>query len=525
MGCRWRRGNEITLGAPLNHYGSVFAKVVMTTNGYLSLRQDATGADFSNDCGATPIAPSSDVGARINVLHDDLVAGALRHQRFASCPRPADVGSNSGCDVFVWTGVGAYQGGGTPLGDFDMQAIVYDSSDEIVYQYRNVGGGENPGLDATIGLHRDNNADRLNYSCNLTGSVAQNRAVCFFHRDSQPTAISLAAVRLETPVRSVGNLGAGSTTSVLLDFALDTDAACGIPVNLQYIGAVDGDFTGGNPGGASVSPIQVLGALTASGADCQIVQGCPSQAPSFVPRSGNLFDPNRGGNGVESHVILPGTADVFYGAWFTGDRNRQPIWYIIQGIYQDGQVRAPIYQFEWNGASGAGFAVTNTVVGEALISWLDDERAVFLWALDGFGGEPLNHAFRGLSTPASDRTDGWFAPSQGGWGQTYNSYVSGSTARDFLITYLYDTAGDPRWVLGDAPQSQASVPQTALSVHCPGCPLVPIDFAGKPAGTLTRGFSGNSGTLSTSITLPAPLSGTWQRSNLNVEILTPPAGQ
>ena len=66
--------------------------------------------------------------------------------------------------------------------------------------------------------------------------------------------------------------------------------------------------------------------------------------------------------------------------------------------------------------------------------------------------------------------------------------------------------------------SGGNVSLTLQRPHCPACPwFSDCDAQGSGAGSLTRTYSGNTtGTLSTSITLPAPLSGTWNRTNLPI---------
>jgi hypothetical protein len=71
-------------------------------------------------------------------------------------------------------------------------------------------------------------------------------------------------------------------------------------------------------------------------------------------------------------------------------------------------------------------------------------------------------------TPVSQTiTEGLGNATDSGWGQTYESYVSGGVAQHFILTYLYDDAGEPRWTLGSLAASQASGPVSTYQVQCP----------------------------------------------------------
>ncbi len=97
---------------------------------------------------------------------------------------------------------------------------------------------------------------------------------------------------------------------------------------------------------------------------------------------------------------------------------------------------------------------------------------------------------------------------------------------EFFGVYLFDGAGQPRWLTGTnrSPSSgnvsnSGNVELASQPTHCPGCPFYADNAAlAQPAGTLTRSYSSRTrATLSSSITLPAPLSGTWNRSNVEIQ--------
>ena len=93
-----------------------------------------------------------------------------------------------------------------------------------------------------------------------------------------------------------------------------------------------------------------------------------------------------------------------------------------------------------------------------------------------------------------------------------------------MIGYLYDAANQPRWTLGEQYNTSNTVAHSTFFVHCPSCAR--FDDFGTTAtavGTITRSYqSQTTGTLDSSITLPAPFSGSWNRSALPIQIITPP---
>ena len=61
---------------------------------------------------------------------------------------------------------------------------------------------------------------------------------------------------------------------------------------------------------------------------------------------------------------------------------------------------------------------------------------------------------------------------ESGWGQVIHEFVNGSENDLFVIDYLYDAAGNPRWTLGQASLADfgTGAPHSTFDVQCPGCP-------------------------------------------------------
>lgn len=498
-------------------YGQPVTEVVMSTNGYLGTNAATTGGDFRNECDSTPDADSN--GRRLQVLHDDLVAGALRTAVFPSCPRPSDAGgSNQRCLVFTWSGMGLYNASGAPSGNFDFQAIVYPGTKQIVYQYRNASPGDGAG--ATIGLLNPGNTQQLlNYGCNAPTATA-GRAVCIFHPQGQPQNIGDATkVRLENAVLPLGGLGANESRRLSNNFSIDPSTSCGSRYNLAFVGAADQNA-------GSVSDSALTFTVGASG-NCNVSTNCPLNLPPAVNlRHGSFYNPRRSGNGLVVSVVPQAQGNpVFFAIWYTGEANRQPTWYTIQGPLQDNQVVAPILKFTRN-TQATTFTATPTAVGQATLQFTGPESILFSYRFTGglAGTEFYQHLFAGLAPTSANRTGSWYLPAESGWGQTYDSYrTAAGQAREFVGSFIYDASGEPRWVLADLEAgTNATGPAGSFRVACPGCGWFEFGDTATVVGNMTRRFdSATAGALTTGFTLPTPLSGVWNRNAIPIQILTP----
>ncbi len=506
--------------APVNgafdFYGQTVSQLVMSTNGYIGTSPATTGGDFSNNCGPTPSADSN--GARMQVMHDDLIAGSLRWASFAQCPRPSGVApSAQRCLVFQWNNMGLYSGG-SAIGDFDFQAVVYPQTWQIVYQYRN--SIPNNGDGATVGiLNPDVNGYQLTSSCDLP-QVQPSRAVCYFHpQHLPPPSADLGQLRMENPLVDLGALEPAATRRVSTFFAIDPQASCGSRYRISLAGTAD-ENSGNFGAGTFEFPIGNDG-------NCDVSSNCALSLPPAVNlRAGAFFNPQRPGNGLVSHVVpVAGQLPVFFAAWYTGAPDRTPTWYIVQGRVQDNQVVAPVLRVTRDTAASS-FTVQRQTVGSARVHLVTPEKLLFNYFIDATGEsgtEILSHGFQGLLAASPNRTGTWFFAQEDGWGQTYDSYVANNVAREFITTYLYDGAGQPRWVLTDGAAADAgNLPTKSFQVHCPSCGWFDFFDSEQSAGSMRRNFvAPNAGSLTTDYALPLPMQGVWNRQEVPISILTP----
>jgi hypothetical protein len=521
-----------TLTRPFNFFGATVNQLVMSTNGYLATSSSDTGGDFSADC---PLAAPDDGGAggHLRPLHNDLVVqsgGGLRSQYFASCPRPRDTGGGGGCTVFQWTNMGIFATGGGAVGAAEFQAILYDDTFQIVYQYRAAdpqGGGS-----SGIGIVAPGGSDRQQYACDQAGSAGANRSVCIFHPSALPQGLTPAAVTMDTPAIALNALGPGQEQTVNVQF--EPAGQCGQTASVGYLGTVDS-------ASSSMRPVSVFNAALGQGGACAPVTNCAVDTAGAVePQSGLFANPGRFGNGIGSFVIPTGasTPPTYFGLWFTGERNRNPTWYALQGDLltarritsgaKFAQARSSILRFQLNATTPA-FPVPSSAIGNATVTYVANDRYVLTYDFNGTRGGEIQSVLYPGQRSSPNRTGAWFFPSQSGWGFVVDDHRINNQPDQVIITYLYDGSGAARWSLGSSSNLAGGVmPQNTFLVHCPTCPTLP-DFLGFPlaAGSINPSYGTvTSGTFSSNVTWPAPpLSGGWLRDNVSIQMINPPGAQ
>ena len=502
---------------PFLFYGQPITQLRMSTNGYLATNLAEDGSDFANTCGQ--FGSSLPDSGRIHALFDDFVVqagGALTRQHFAVCPRATDAGlAGQGCTVFEWRNLGRFASSGA-VGNAVFQAILYDLSYEIVYQY--LTADPLAGGDATIGIENATQTDQLNAGCSLANQAPAGRAVCLFDPSALPAAIEDAAVSFAGGAQqAVPDLAPGQGATIQVPFHLPTTTACGAPLNLRYVGTVD-DFSW------STNANTVLSTQVGAGGACQVVNTCPNPTTPLAaaPRDGLYWSPNRQSNGIGMFNV-PSPA-IVAGTWFSGRPNRKPIWYLVSGAWQPDDTRADVSLSNRVLDPPNTFPGIQRQLGNGVLSH-DGSRYVLSWSIDGHSGrEKLVRTFDDSNLGVSSRTGLWFNPNEDGWGLTIDDHRLNGAFDSWVISFLYDTAGEPTWTLGDAAASNGALEQVAFQVHCPWCPNINdfIEQTRSEGGSLNRSFSSpTSGVFGSSIDLPLN-SVLWTRNNLPIQLITVP---
>ena len=257
----------------------------------------------------------------------------------------------------------------------------------------------------------------------------------------------------------------------------------------------------------------VVSQYSSSRADANVLLSAQLNSGGAMPPTltpGNYYNPQRSGHGI----FVSRAAGQQVIDWYTFREDGTPTWYLATAPLpaNGGAWSADLYRAAWNGSGGAP-----TKVGEVLLTPTSADHAMFSWHLDGASG---SEAFQLIAPPDCVNAGGnvnltgeWYAPAQSGYG--YDTLVL--TGQQFDAFYLYDDTGNPRWVVGAKGPFAASSTIDMLQSRgfCPVCAYSALTT--QAAGSMNVSYAnGSNGTLSTSFTLNAPLSGTW---NVNQPIV------
>lgn len=508
------RSSEITLGGSgFKLYGASWDKAVMSTNGYVSFDPNESGGNWDVSCDAELGLGSK--GPQLRPYHDDMVVrdkpgAGLRYRYFNTCPRLANTGVVQGCHVFQWSGMSYYMGVDELLGDFEFQAVAYATTGEVAYQYRAAAPDE--GDWANIGLIGVEGNDPLNLACVSNNQPAKaNSAICIHSPQAQ--AHATPDLRLESPALSLPALAAGASATVSLPIAISADAACSSALNIDYIATASASSYSAQPSRMALAGVD---------ANCQVVSSCPFAVPVINTRDGNYSNPQRSGNGFNYHD--------FGGIWYTANPDRTSTWYTTAGEFVDNLLNEPLMRVTFpDGLSdlelgaplppGAGaLNVKSESVGRLHVARIGTSRIMMAWSFnDGSrGAELLRLTTEGSPRANPDYTQHWYPPSLTGWGMDMESIRIDARRFDSVLPYFYDAQGAPRWLLSDGFINNGVLPLINYRPHCPGCAhYSDWDSRAQPAGSIyINWMNPEKAIISTNITLPAPLQGTWKLNNV-----------
>ena len=471
----------------------------MSTNGYLSSAADETGSDFVNSC-PLPAPPGSGGGNRLLPYHDDLVTNDAWYQQFSNCPRPADSGqSQQACTVFTWQEAEFFGESDPP---FAFQAIVYEASKQVVYQYQS--NTSSRGATASIGLQTADLTRAASFSCNQQRLQVGDNAVCLNHPDQ--TAGSGDGLRVDTPVIDLPeSLAPGESFTSEVEFHIPGDTECATALVLS-MGAWAGRNAGSDQWGNSVLEANVA-------SDCQSASSEPMD--SLLPRGGLWWNPERAGNGLDMYQVADSNTLALL--WYTADEDRNPIWYIAEGPLQSNRLTADLLRFSWDGSA------SGEVVGQLLIDFASEDRALMSWTIDSRQGAMPIESFRfGVGPGSQNNTGVWFDPGEAGWGLTFNNQMDGAgNDIETTIVYFYDQAGRPVWSLGQGLIGDEQLDLQQFFVACPHCPWSSTQ-GGEATGSVQRAFESLfRGVVSVDVELAPPLQGQWQRDTEIQRLTTP----
>jgi uncharacterized repeat protein (TIGR01451 family) len=236
----------VTLAEPFDFYGMPVTSLVMSDNGYLSTELSDPGQDFFLTCPPdATVFPAGIGGRRIYVKHRDLLlagGGSGLAQHFTTCPRPQ--GPAQSCTVLQWNDVEGIVAGGS----WDMEAILYHATGEVVLQYGP--GDPTKGISSGIGLQRDPTAPSsftgLAYRCLEPHAVPDSTAVCFGRETGADLALDQTASTTSPAVGEAVRLTLTVRNTDVTQSQTGVEVHDPLPAGLSYLGdSCGGDFADG----------------------------------------------------------------------------------------------------------------------------------------------------------------------------------------------------------------------------------------------------------------------------------------
>ena len=212
----------------------------------------------------------------------------------------------------------------------------------------------------------------------------------------------------------------------------------------------------------------------------EIAQGSnPADATSkqIQPTQGMWFNPARSGHGFDVQFV----DSTLFVTWFTYQDDGTPTWYVAVGAYAR-PWSAPMSRFVWDPAAQRA---VESRIGQLSLNFTDAQNGQVDWQIGSRrGSEPLQPLLT-AATPVLDRTGNWYDPTQPGWG--LGIYTVGDLL--FNVAYFYDSANQPRWVVGTSNNTDSAVvAMQSARGFCPDCAHQALVLS--PGGEVRYQFNG-----------------------------------
>ncbi len=226
------------------------------------------------------------------------------------------------------------------------------------------------------------------------------------------------------------------------------------------------------------------------------------------PNAGFWYNPDTNGRGFDIHIFENFLSVI----WYTYDNQGSPIWYISSGELEGFEYSGDLNKTHLN----ADGSVSLTKIGSTFLSFSDERNAQVDWQINSTqGSESLQWIVWSNEEESKNYTGLWNRPDAPGWGISVSTIGKTSVG----IAYLYDSQGEPRWLISDPVQGSAPLNLELKAVFsqtlCPSCSGV-SSFNINDAGTMTLGLDTDYKWNST-VVFPPPLNGSWLLDNTTIE--------
>ncbi len=236
-----------------------------------------------------------------------------------------------------------------------------------------------------------------------------------------------------------------------------------------------------------------------------------------VPLQGGLWQPSSR-EGIKQGYDYAKIGSNRGFLWYTYDKDGNATWYLAANAEPQGNVWvAELFRY-----TNDGLLQQATSVGFVSITTLAQEDAIFSFVLYGENGSDRMRPSSPPICPVIDNITrsqtGTYARAAAGVG---GASVLLNAASQGHLHYIYDSSGNPRWILGaDSTGGSPNAPSVIMeqfSGYCAVC--APKPLTNEPIGTLTRDFPDeNNATWTLGYELKAPLNGLIARTDTVVKL-------
>lgn len=267
----------VAIGFTFNFYGAPFTTMNVSSNG--NIQFTTANAGFTN-----PTLPSAGLGAMIAPYFDDLRTDCSAADRILV----ETSGSAPTRRTTVEWQMTPFFNSGCPGGDITFQAVLFESSNHILFLYPDVVPGN--GGSATVGIQRDG-ATALQYSFN-SAVITNGLAICF-----RPPTVAFTNFCSTAPLPATFTPTATITSTVVVVPPSPT------PLVRPNIGPAIGAILAGNAGDRRAATATVQAGLAAQAAAQPAAGAATIVRPPSTGDAG-LGD-GRAGSPVELALLLP----------------------------------------------------------------------------------------------------------------------------------------------------------------------------------------------------------------------------
>ncbi len=229
------------------------------------------------------------------------------------------------------------------------------------------------------------------------------------------------------------------------------------------------------------------------------------------PNAGLWYNPETNGRGFDIQVFNNRLSVI----WYTFDEQGLPTWYISSGELSGFKYSGGFDKTKLN--PDGSFTLEN--VGTISIDFSDERNAQIIWQINNSqGSENIEWLVWSYAEEIDNYTGLWGRPDGPGWGVSVATIGKTSIA----IPYIYDSAGEPRWLISNPVNTSAPLNFDFNAIFsdtlCPSCSGLSA-FTTSPAGTMVLDLTSNK-TWNSNIQFPSPLSGEWLLNNTEIKLFS-----